>query len=261
MQRSWAVLQMRCTLCNIFIKHFEQFWSCMKNWLEGMRQEHPERAWSLSGIGSGWLRAGESSRTFFRRSFPLFPLILQWICLQMLPIWDGGHIQIFPTPSDVCPMGRKVGILTDWSCRLCLSHSWLQDTSTLEGRAVCLGVWSQTTPQWLFTSTRRGMLTLLPSVWEEFGWRWTGSGVGTFVLLDCGCPCWRCLMTDVVVAGNLALSRALGDFVFKKNEKKRPEEQIVTGKAVFVVVVLLLLFTSIYVHKNLYSNCQQWQHN
>lgn len=32
------------------------------------------------------------------------------------------------------------------------------------------------------------------------------------------------------VNGNLALSRALGDFVFKKNEKKRPEEQIVTGK-------------------------------
>lgn len=32
------------------------------------------------------------------------------------------------------------------------------------------------------------------------------------------------------VNGNLALSRALGDFVFKRNEKKRPEEQIVTGK-------------------------------
>lgn len=31
------------------------------------------------------------------------------------------------------------------------------------------------------------------------------------------------------VNGNLALSRALGDFVFKKNDKKRPEEQIVTG--------------------------------
>lgn len=39
-------------------------------------------------------------------------------------------------------------------------------------------------------------------------------------------------MTELVVAGNLALSRALGDFVFKKNEKKRPEEQIVTGKTV-----------------------------
>ncbi|KAG8191961.1 hypothetical protein JTE90_002235 [Oedothorax gibbosus] len=31
------------------------------------------------------------------------------------------------------------------------------------------------------------------------------------------------------VNGNLALSRALGDFVFKKNEKKPPEEQIVTA--------------------------------
>jgi protein phosphatase 2C family protein 2/3 len=31
------------------------------------------------------------------------------------------------------------------------------------------------------------------------------------------------------VNGNLALSRALGDFVFKKNEDKRPEEQIVTA--------------------------------
>ncbi|XP_059155657.1 probable protein phosphatase 2C T23F11.1 isoform X2 [Physella acuta] len=31
------------------------------------------------------------------------------------------------------------------------------------------------------------------------------------------------------VNGNLALSRALGDFVFKRNDKKRPEEQIVTA--------------------------------
>jgi protein phosphatase 2C family protein 2/3 len=31
------------------------------------------------------------------------------------------------------------------------------------------------------------------------------------------------------VNGNLALSRALGDFVFKKNEDKRAEEQIVTA--------------------------------
>ena len=29
--------------------------------------------------------------------------------------------------------------------------------------------------------------------------------------------------------GNLALSRALGDFVFKRNEKKSAEEQIVTA--------------------------------
>jgi len=34
---------------------------------------------------------------------------------------------------------------------------------------------------------------------------------------------------DYVFTGNLALSRALGDFVFKKNDKKRAEEQIVTG--------------------------------
>lgn len=31
------------------------------------------------------------------------------------------------------------------------------------------------------------------------------------------------------VNGNLALSRALGDFIYKKNEKKGPEEQVVTG--------------------------------
>jgi protein phosphatase PTC2/3 len=31
------------------------------------------------------------------------------------------------------------------------------------------------------------------------------------------------------VNGNLALSRALGDFVFKKNEAKKAEEQIVTA--------------------------------
>ncbi|CAH3199351.1 unnamed protein product, partial [Porites evermanni] len=31
------------------------------------------------------------------------------------------------------------------------------------------------------------------------------------------------------VNGNLALSRALGDFCFKKNDKKSAEEQIVTG--------------------------------
>lgn len=31
------------------------------------------------------------------------------------------------------------------------------------------------------------------------------------------------------VNGHLALSRALGDFMFKKNENKKAEEQIVTG--------------------------------
>lgn len=34
---------------------------------------------------------------------------------------------------------------------------------------------------------------------------------------------------DFLLVGNLALSRALGDFVFKKNETKKPEDQIVTG--------------------------------
>lgn len=32
------------------------------------------------------------------------------------------------------------------------------------------------------------------------------------------------------VNGNLALSRALGDFIFKKNENKCSEEQVVTGE-------------------------------
>jgi len=31
------------------------------------------------------------------------------------------------------------------------------------------------------------------------------------------------------VNGNLALSRALGDFIFKRNDRKPPQEQIVTG--------------------------------
>lgn len=34
------------------------------------------------------------------------------------------------------------------------------------------------------------------------------------------------------VNGNLALSRALGDFVFKRNADKTPQEQIVTGECV-----------------------------
>lgn len=35
------------------------------------------------------------------------------------------------------------------------------------------------------------------------------------------------------VNGNLALSRALGDFIFKRNANKKPEEQIVTGAYFF----------------------------
>lgn len=39
------------------------------------------------------------------------------------------------------------------------------------------------------------------------------------------------------VNGNLALSRALGDFVFKRNEEKTPQEQIVTGEFVIWLVL------------------------
>jgi hypothetical protein len=44
-----------------------------------------------------------------------------------------------------------------------------------------------------------------------------------------------------MVSGNLALSRALGDFVFKKNITKRPEEQIVTGKVVFYLYKMAII--------------------
>lgn len=46
------------------------------------------------------------------------------------------------------------------------------------------------------------------------------------------------------VNGNLALSRALGDFGFKKNLKKRPEEQIVTGELRNLLKIFLHLFSS-----------------
>ena len=49
----------------------------------------------------------------------------------------------------------------------------------------------------------------------------------------------------VFVAGNLALSRALGDFVFKKNNEKQPEEQIVTGSQRHC---LLMCFTNCDIH-------------
>lgn len=38
------------------------------------------------------------------------------------------------------------------------------------------------------------------------------------------------LELSLSVLGNLALSRALGDFVFKRNDRLSAEEQIVTGK-------------------------------
>lgn len=41
------------------------------------------------------------------------------------------------------------------------------------------------------------------------------------------------------VNGNLALSRALGDFVFKRNSEKTPQEQIVTGKLLYAGLFML----------------------
>lgn len=38
------------------------------------------------------------------------------------------------------------------------------------------------------------------------------------------------------IVGNLALSRALGDFIFKRNADKRAEEQVVTGELEFLIV-------------------------
>ena len=48
----------------------------------------------------------------------------------------------------------------------------------------------------------------------------------------CTCVIFRSVHISIhhIVVGNLALSRALGDFVFKKNDKKKAEEQIVTGQ-------------------------------
>lgn len=49
------------------------------------------------------------------------------------------------------------------------------------------------------------------------------------------------------VNGQLALTRALGDFMFKRNERKSPQEQIVTGnfkffnKKLFFVKIMLKL--------------------
>lgn len=40
--------------------------------------------------------------------------------------------------------------------------------------------------------------------------------------------CTECPFTDVL-SGNLALSRALGDFEFKKNYSLGPEQQIITA--------------------------------
>lgn len=48
------------------------------------------------------------------------------------------------------------------------------------------------------------------------------------------------------VNGNLALSRALGDFFFKRNSNKNAEDQIVTGKLIVFFFIILLLDMRIY---------------
>lgn len=48
------------------------------------------------------------------------------------------------------------------------------------------------------------------------------------------------------VNGHLALSRALGDFMFKKNENKKPEEQIVSGMLIqFSNFFIILIYYKI----------------
>lgn len=44
------------------------------------------------------------------------------------------------------------------------------------------------------------------------------------------------------VNGNLALSRALGDYIFKKNDQKKLDEQIVIGElfTIFLLNIILL---------------------
>lgn len=43
------------------------------------------------------------------------------------------------------------------------------------------------------------------------------------------------------VNGNLALSRALGDYIFKKNDQKKLDEQIVIGELFTMLLNIILL--------------------
>lgn len=45
------------------------------------------------------------------------------------------------------------------------------------------------------------------------------------------------------VNGNLALSRALGDFLLKRNEEKSPEEQVITGKFYYLEPFPFIILT------------------
>jgi len=50
------------------------------------------------------------------------------------------------------------------------------------------------------------------------------------------------------VNGNLALSRALGDYIFKKNDQKKLDEQIVIGEllTMFLLNIILLNLDNVY---------------
>lgn len=50
------------------------------------------------------------------------------------------------------------------------------------------------------------------------------------------------------VNGNLALSRALGDYIFKKNDQKKLDEQIVIGElfTMFLLNIILLNLNNVY---------------
>ena len=77
----------------------------------------------------------------------------------------------------------------------------------------------------------------------------------------CVCLCVKNLYNFLnLLQGNLALSRALGDFVFKKNDKKKAEEQIVTGTSwnVFTFKIFLIynwdLWSPLAVITNMYHH-------
>ena len=66
------------------------------------------------------------------------------------------------------------------------------------------------------------------------------AGWSLIVSMVCSCLCvaamlkCSCYGDCVLVEGNLALSRALGDFEFKRNKDLTAEEQIVTGNSLHV---------------------------
>lgn len=51
------------------------------------------------------------------------------------------------------------------------------------------------------------------------------------------------------VNGNLALSRALGDYIFKKNDQKKLDEQVVIGE-LFHFCTDILIFSYLSVHNS-----------